>query len=108
MADDHGIVCLRRQGPVGLVCHGNIFQGNAGFKLEGGDDGDPLLGNEVYEGILGLVFGCDSSCSIGGQFDTISSSLLGPITGRLTIFRPVLIRLMSDAIGVRSRHFTSV
>ena len=57
MADEHGVVALGGQGAVGFVGDGDIVQEDAGFEFEGGDDGDGLVGDELDEGVLGLVAG---------------------------------------------------
>nr|POE73250.1 hypothetical protein CFP56_73764 [Quercus suber] len=62
MADDHDVIGARSEGAVGFVCKRDIVQDDAGLEFEGGDDGDGLVGDELNEGVFGLVGGCDSPC----------------------------------------------
>ena len=64
MADDHGVVGLGREGAVGFVGDGDIVEGDAGFEVEGGDDGDGLVGDEFDVGVFVLVGGFYPFCDL--------------------------------------------
>ena len=56
MTYEHGVVAFRRKGAVRFVGDVNIGELAAGLELEGGDDSDVLVWNELDERVLGLIF----------------------------------------------------
>lgn len=54
MANDHHVVCLGGQLPLGGICHGNIMENMARLKSEGWDDCYFLVGYQTCERVLRL------------------------------------------------------
>lgn len=54
MANDHRVVCFRRQLPLGGVCHGNVMENMARLKSEGWDDCYFLVRYQSRERVLRL------------------------------------------------------
>lgn len=57
MTYHQGIISIFREFSPGRVCHGDIFEDDAGLEGEGRYNSDFLVGDQFCIGIFRLVFG---------------------------------------------------